>query len=69
VITDGLPELMDEERRELGYHSVASLVAEAIQHSHSAQQIVEYILRKAKDWNKQALPNDDVTIVCLRYTE
>ena len=64
LMSDGLPELPDNDGEPLGYERVSQVLAEAP--NDSPQQLIDALLRAAEEWAGDGPPNDDITFVALR---
>lgn len=63
--TDGFPELLDAEGRQLGYPAALEAFAAAAA-APTAQGVIASIAAAAKRWRGDEPPNDDVTFVVVR---
>ena len=66
LMTDGLPELLDQDHQPMGYHRVRSIFQDAAHQSPS--EIVQSLSAAATEWNGGVDPNDDLTFVVMKAT-
>ena len=64
VYTDGLNEAEDPEQHQFGDDHLLDILRDT--HFDSAQQVVETLFAKVEEHRKDAEPNDDLTMLCLR---
>ncbi len=64
-LTDGFPELMNEAGQQLGYTATVDAFAEAAKGA-TADDVIASLAAKAREWNGEGAPNDDVTFVVVR---
>lgn len=64
LLSDGYPELTNDEEEMLGYHRPAEILASS-GHLHP-DQIIEVFKKSASDWLGNKHPNDDLTFVVLK---
>ena len=66
VYTDGLNEAEDPEQHQFGDDHLLDILRDT--HFDSAQQVVETLFAKVEEHRKDAEPNDDLTMLCLRVS-
>jgi len=64
LFSDGLPELLDDDDRELGYDAIESCLADAAE--HPADEILSRVLALADRWSGGREAADDVTVMVVR---
>ncbi|MDD3626622.1 MAG: PP2C family protein-serine/threonine phosphatase, partial [bacterium] len=64
MYTDGLTEAMNEAEEEFGLERVKEIILE--NSDKSSKKIVEEIIKDVESFRKDALQNDDITILCLK---
>lgn len=64
LMSDGFPELFNDNREMLGYEKVVSIFEEAA--SRSPDEIIEHFQRAVLDWADGQTPDDDITFVVLK---
>lgn len=64
-LTDGFPELMNDEGQQVGYAAALDAFAEAAREA-TAAGVIESLASFAARWHGDAPPNDDVTFVIVR---
>lgn len=65
LMTDGLAELFDKERKSYGMERIKNTFS--THHDKSVNSIVESLFYEAKDWRGNGKQNDDITFVSFRY--
>lgn len=65
LFSDGLPELLDPDDRELGLERLAACFAEA---EEGAEAVLAHVLALANGWAAGRAPEDDVTVMVVRAT-
>jgi serine phosphatase RsbU (regulator of sigma subunit) len=65
LLTDGFPELMNDEGQQIGYTAAADLFAAAARASDAAG-VIDSLAGAARRWHGETAPNDDVTFVVVR---
>lgn len=65
MMTDGLAELFNEERKSFGLERIKNTFL--THHDQSVNDIVESFFSEGKDWRGNAKQNDDITFVSFRY--
>jgi hypothetical protein len=63
-MSDGLPEMFNEQRESLGDERVKTLFVEAGQ--KSSEQLIEHLVKAGKEWANGRAQEDDVTFVVLK---
>jgi serine phosphatase RsbU (regulator of sigma subunit) len=64
LLSDGLPELFNDQREMFDYHRVSDTFARCA--AQPAQAVVDCLIRAADDWRQGKLPNDDITFVVVK---
>ncbi len=64
LMSDGLPELSNPSGEQLGHDVVKNLFKEIA--DNPAQEIIDILLKKAKDWCESDSPDDDLTLMTLK---
>ncbi len=64
LMTDGLPELFNEEGEMLGYERVSKLILEAVHKSPG--EIIDHLQSAASTWLNGHSQNDDITIFVFK---
>jgi serine phosphatase RsbU (regulator of sigma subunit) len=64
-LTDGFPELMNDDGQQLGYEATVDAFAEAAKEA-SADEVITSLAATARAWHGEGAPNDDVTFVVVR---
>ncbi len=67
LLSDGLPELFNDEKEMFDYHRVKDTFEE-IGHENP-EQIIDYFIEVAEQWRNGRVQNDDVTFVVLKVKE
>jgi sigma-B regulation protein RsbU (phosphoserine phosphatase) len=66
LMSDGLPERINDKGELLGYARIRAETQKAGQTTQSARGVLEALMRKSDDWSHHTPQDDDVTIVVLR---
>jgi len=66
-LSDGFPELIDDDGHQLGYTAALDLFAIAARES-TAQRVIASLANEVDRWRGDSAPNDDVTFVVVRLT-
>jgi serine phosphatase RsbU (regulator of sigma subunit) len=64
-LSDGFPELMNDDAQQLGYTGALDAFAAAAK-APSAKDVIAALEHVARQWHGEAAPNDDVTFVVVR---
>ena len=64
LLSDGFPELSNNEKEMYGYESVKKIFKEIA--NNSAEKIIEKLKNEIKDWSSGKVPDDDVTFVVIK---
>jgi serine phosphatase RsbU (regulator of sigma subunit) len=64
-LSDGFPELMNDEGQQLGYVGASEIFATAAL-AASADGVIAELAEQARRWHGEGAPNDDVTFVVVR---
>ncbi|MCU1350756.1 MAG: Serine phosphatase RsbU, regulator of sigma subunit, partial [Acidobacteria bacterium] len=65
LLTDGFPELLDAEGRQLGYPAALDLFAIAAR-AATPEGVIAALVAEARAWRGEQAPNDDMTFVVVR---
>lgn len=64
-MSDGFPELFNEQGEILGYDEVKKLFAQAA--GKTAQEVITHLLQAGKTWAGPRPPDDDITFIVIRF--
>jgi serine phosphatase RsbU (regulator of sigma subunit) len=63
-MSDGLPELFNEQKEIFDYGQVAEIFRETAE--KSPKEIINHLEKSAKSWQKSQPQNDDITFIVLK---
>jgi len=64
LLSDGLPELLNESNEMFGYHEVENILIN--NYEKSPQEIINALKQRSTDWSGEIDPNDDITFVVIK---
>lgn len=67
LYTDGVKELRDPKKQELGYEGLQKIFEEAARKHESPRAVIEELFKKMQDHQQGASPHDDRTLFCIRF--
>ncbi len=69
VVTDGIKELRNHKKEEFGIARLTELVQRLAGEGKSSKDLIEEAMKEMHIYQNGALPHDDRTILCVRFTE
>jgi sigma-B regulation protein RsbU (phosphoserine phosphatase) len=64
LLSDGFPELFDENRNMFGYDRVGTVFSEVA--TRSSEEIIDHLKKVGSSWIDDAEPDDDITFVVIK---
>lgn len=64
LMSDGFPEMFNGENDMLGFEKAAEILPQIA--AHSAQEIIDHLVKAGEDWANGRAQDDDVTFVVLK---
>jgi len=64
LLSDGFPELFDENRNMFGYDRVGTVFSEVA--TRSSEEIIDHLKKVGSSWIDEAEPDDDITFVVIK---
>lgn len=67
LYTDGVKELRNPRKQELGYEGLQKMFEEAARRNESPKAVIEELFKRMQDHQQGASPHDDRTLFCIRF--